>query len=86
MYYVYILENPKSLKLYIGYTSNLKRRISEHNNGQGGKTTRQGKLWKLIYYEAYLNKRDATGREIFLKSGSGHKFIKKQLNHYLKKT
>ena len=86
MYYVYILENGDDLKWYIGYTSNLRRRLDEHNNGRGGQTTKQSKEWKLIYYEAYVNKNDATGREIFLKSGSGHRFINKQLNHYLKKT
>jgi len=40
---------------------------------------------KLIYFEAYLNQSDALGREKFLKSGSGHRFIKKQLNNYLAK-
>lgn len=85
MYYVYILEKDTDKTWYIGYTSDLRKRLSNHNNGKGGKTTQKGKFWKLIYYEAYLNKEDATGREIFLKSGSGHKFIHKQLFHYLKK-
>lgn len=85
MYYVYILENNYDKRWYIGYTSDLKRRVSEHNNSSGGKTTKQGKSWKLIYYEAYIDKNDATGREIFLKSGAGHRFIKKQLSYYLKK-
>ena len=84
MYYVYILEKASDKTWYIGYTSDLRRRIEEHNSGKGGKTTSQSKSWKLIYYEAYLNKEDATGREVFLKSGSGHKFLKKQLDHYLK--
>jgi len=84
MYYVYILEKDIDKTWYIGYTSDLRKRISNHNNGKGGKTTKEGKSWKLIYYEAYLNKGDATGREVFLKSGSGHRFINKQLSHYLK--
>lgn len=84
MYYVYILEN-KDKSLYIGYSSNLKQRIKDHLNGDGGKTTKQKIGWKLIYYEAYLNKEDATGREIFLKSGAGRKYINKQLKHYLNK-
>jgi putative endonuclease len=82
MYYVYLLENNLNKRWYIGYTSDLKRRINEHNNSKGGKTTKQGLSWTLIYYEAYLNKNDANGREIFLKSGSGHRFIKKQLKYY----
>jgi len=38
---------------------------------------------KLIYFEAYFNKKDALSREKFLKGGSGHKYLKKQLKHYL---
>jgi len=84
MYCVYLLENQQDKSWYIGFTSDLKRRITEHNNKQGGRTTRtkQGK-WKLIYAEAYLDKQDAIGREKFLKSGSGRKYLKKQLIHYL---
>ena len=37
---------------------------------------------KLIYYEAYLAEEDAKGRERFLKSGSGRKYLDKQLKHY----
>ena len=85
MYYVYLLENNINKKWYIGFTSDLRRRLIEHNSGKGGKTTSHGKSWKLIYYESYIDKQDATGREIFLKSGSGHKYINKQLKHYLKK-
>ena len=38
-----------------------------------------------IYYEAYLERDDALGRERYLKSGSGRKFLKTQLRHYLDK-
>jgi hypothetical protein len=37
---------------------------------------------QLIYYEAYLLPKDAKARELFLKSGSGKRFIHKQLGHY----
>lgn len=83
MYYVYLLENQNDKSFYIGYTSNLKRRIFEHQGGKGGRTTKLKKNWKLIYFEGYLDKQDAMGREKFLKSGSGRKFLKKQLFHYL---
>ena len=84
MYSVYILENLSDKSWYIGCTDNLKRRLKEHINGQGGKTTKE-KLggWKLVYAEAYVDKRDAFGRERFLKSGAGRRFLKKQLCHYL---
>ena len=86
MYSVYLLENQNDRSWYIGFTTNLKRRIFEHNNKQGGRTTiiKQGK-WKLIYAEAYVDRNDALGREKFLKSGSGYRYLKKQLKNYLEK-
>ena len=68
---------------YIGYSSNLERRILEHQNGKGGRTTKLKSGWLLIYFEAYLDKRDALGREKFLKAGSGRKYLNKQLIHFL---
>ena len=83
MYYVYILEHGIDSSWYIGFTGNLRKRVSDHQNGKGGRTTRIKPNWNLIYYESYLNKSDALGREIFLKSGSGRKYLKKQLKNYL---
>lgn len=79
MYYVYLLQSDAG-KLYIGYSSNLKQRIKEHLSKKVTSTKRNN--YRLIYYEAYLNKADAVGREIFLKSGSGRRYINKQLTHY----
>jgi len=85
MYYVYLLENQHDKGWYIGMTSNLKRRLEEHNSGTGGRTTKLKKHWKPIYFEDYLNKQDAVGRERLLKSGSGRKYLKKQLRNYFSK-
>ncbi|MDD3711793.1 MAG: GIY-YIG nuclease family protein [Patescibacteria group bacterium] len=82
MYYIYILENKIDKSWYIGYSSNLKKRISDHLSGNGCRTTSIKSGWCLIYYEAYLKKLDAIGREKFLKSGPGRKYIKKQLINY----
>lgn len=83
MYYVYVLQNANDQSWYIGYSANLKQRIERHNKGDGARTTSRKKDWKLIYYEAYLDEQDAKGRERFLKSGSGRRFLKKQLVHFL---
>ena len=83
MYWIYILESYKDKGWYIGYSSDLKKRLKEHISGYGGKTTSRKTDWKLIYCEGYLNIQDAKGRERFLKSGSGRKFVKKQLTNYL---
>lgn len=82
MYYVYILQSVVDKSLYIGYSPDLKLRLVKHNKGQVP-STKGKKPYILIYYEAYLNRKDATGREIFLKSGAGWRFMKKQLSHYL---
>jgi len=82
MFYVYVLENQNDKSLYIGFTDNLRRRVFEHNNGQGGRTTKLKKGWGLIYFEGYLLKKDALGREKFLKGGSGRKYLRKQLSNY----
>ena len=83
MYYVYLLENQGDKGWYIGYSADLKKRVERHQNGSGARTTRIRSNWELIYYEAYKNELDAKGRARFLKSGSGRKFLKKQLQHYL---
>jgi len=70
MFYVYILQSVKSRNFYIGYTSDLKNRFKEHNNGKN-LTTKPFRPYKLIYYEAFLNKKDAKSREEYLKSGWG---------------
>ena len=85
MHFVYVLESETTKRWYIGYSMNIEQRLDAHNDGKNVSTSHGG-LWKLIYYEAYLEKMDALGREKFLKSGSGHRFIKKQLTHYFAKT
>jgi putative endonuclease len=84
MHFVYVLESKAAKQWYIGYTLNIDQRVEAHNEGKNISTSQKGP-WKLIYYEAYLEKRDALGREKFLKSGSGHRFIQKQLAHYFQK-
>lgn len=85
MHTVYVLENQMDKSWYIGQTDNLKRRLIQHNSGVGGRTTvlKEKASWKLMYAEAYCDKRDALGREKFLKGGSGRKYLQKQLVHYL---
>lgn len=81
-YYVYILESLKDKGWYIGFTNNLNRRIEQHNKGENISTKNRLPL-KLIYFEGYLYKDDAFGREQFLKSGGGRRFLNKQLKNYL---
>ena len=84
MFYVYLLHSTKDNGFYIGYSTDLKRRLSEHIRGTSFATKVRGP-WKLIYYEAYEESEDAKGREQFLKSGAGRRFLRAQLRHYLKR-
>lgn len=84
MHYVYVLESETSGKWYIGFTDDLRARLKRHNEHGNVSTAHRGP-WRLIYYEAYIVREDALGREKFLKSGSGWKFLKKQVWHYIER-
>jgi putative endonuclease len=84
VFYVYVLRSESDFGFYIGFSTELKRRLSEHMHGASFATKSRGP-WKLIYYEAYTEREDAEGREKFLKSGAGRRFLRAQLRHYLKR-
>jgi len=68
-YYVYMLKsinNNKSNKSYVGYTSNLSERINKHNSSKGAKSTR-GYKWVLIYKRYFKDKSKAMSYEYKLK-------------------
>ena len=52
---------------YVGYTNNLKKRISLHNSGKGAKFTK-GRRWRLIYKEHFNSKKEAISREYYIKN------------------
>jgi len=74
MHYVYVLWSKADKKFYIGYTDNLKRRINEHNAGKVHTTVRFGNP-QLIFFEAFLSRRDAQRREKYFKTTKGKKAL-----------
>ena len=66
MFYTYVLKGSSNPSFYIGYTSDLKKRLKEHNDGKVV-ATKKGVPWVLIYYEAFLNLSSARDREFKLK-------------------
>ena len=67
-YHVYMLISlSRKPVTYVGYTNNLKRRITLHNMSKGAKFTR-GRKWKLIYKEKYGSKKEAISREYYIKN------------------
>jgi len=66
-FYVYMLISiEKKPVTYVGYTIDLKKRITLHNQGKGAKFTR-GRKWKLIYKEKHTSKIKAISREYYIK-------------------
>lgn len=82
MFYVYILRSKKDNQFYTGYTSDLEKRIHEHNKGAVFSTKNRVPL-ELVYFEACLNQQDATHREKYLKTSWGKRYIKQRLKNYL---
>ena len=83
MFYMYILQSLKSEKLYVGFTKDLKKRVQEHNRRLNF-STKFHLPWKLIYYEASLNEKDARRREGYFKTSQGRRMIKLRLKEYFK--
>lgn len=78
---VYVLRSQKDDYNYVGCTNNLKRRMSEHENGKVPSTKKRRPL-HMIYAEYYLNQQDAFAREQFLKTGWGKNYLKRVLKNY----
>jgi predicted GIY-YIG superfamily endonuclease len=78
MHYVYIIQSIHFQdQTYVGCTSNLKKRLYNHNSGTTPHTDKY-KPWKLIAYIAFEDKTKAYDFEAFLKSGSGREFKKRR--------
>jgi len=81
MYYTYVLLSEQDKKMYTGFTHDLKQRFEQHNKGFV-ESTRDRRPFKLIYYEACLEREDAIRREQYLKTTYGKMFIRKRLKFY----
>ena len=69
MWYIYIIQCSDNT-LYTGTTTDVSRRIAEHNRSKGGSYTRIRMPVKLIYQEAYPNRSEALKREAQIKRWS----------------
>ncbi len=64
--YVYILCSTDGQRTYVGWTTDLDKRLEAHNAGKGAKSTR-GRSWRLRYAERFKNRGEAMSREWHLK-------------------
>ena len=77
MYYVYAIKSLERVYIYVGMTTNVERRINEHNKGKN-RSTKAYKPFDLIYVEEFDTRIKARQREKYLKSGIGKEFLKNQ--------
>lgn len=69
MNYTYMLECADG-SIYTGWTTDVERRLKEHNSGRGAKYTRARLPVVLVYYESFAEKCTAMKREAEIKSYS----------------
>jgi len=74
-WHVYALSSLVRNYIYVGLTSNVERRIRQHNEGKE-KTTRPYRPFNLILTETYQTRIEAREREVYLKSGSGKEYLR----------
>ncbi|MEK7630994.1 MAG: GIY-YIG nuclease family protein [Patescibacteria group bacterium] len=78
MWYIYVLKSQKDGRHYIGFTSDLEKRLLRHNSG-GNISTKHRRPLELIYSEQYEDRITALRREKEIKSWKGGEMFKKLL-------
>jgi putative endonuclease len=78
MFFVYILKSLKDNSYYVGETADIRKRLSEHNNGSAHYSATK-RPYILVWYCAFPSKTSALIFERYLKSGSGFAFRNKHL-------
>lgn len=80
-FYTYILQSENDLEQYVGYTTDLRKRLEEHRMGRVFST--KGRLpLALVYYEACTESADAKQREKYLKITASRRFLAKRLRSF----
>jgi putative endonuclease len=74
-YFIYVLKSKLTGSSYVGHTSDIEKRLIEHNNNKS-LSTRGKKPWRLVYKEEYTTRSDAASREKYFKSIKGRLELK----------
>jgi putative endonuclease len=77
-FYTYVLKSEFDGTLYVGWTNDLKHRLTEHNGGHVASTKLRIPM-TLVYYEACLSREKAILREKQLKTGFGRSYLSKRI-------
>jgi putative endonuclease len=73
-YFIYVIQSLSHGTRYVGVTTDVVKRLSEHNAGKC-RYTKGRRPWKVLHREGLGMLSEARKREIFLKSGQGRKFL-----------
>ena len=79
LFYVYVLVSETTGETYVGQTSDLERRLEQHNHPEFNgtlHTKRRKGPWRLLHSETFSTRSDAMRRERWFKTGSGYRFVK----------
>jgi len=74
MWFVYVIESVSAPRLYVGITTNIRKRLASHNRGKT-KSTKHWIPWKIRHIEQYEDRQEAVAREKFLKTGVGREYL-----------
>ena len=75
IWFVYVLRSKKDFKHYVGLTSDLDKRIKDHNGGKVPSTSDR-RPFELVYFEMFKSRSLAEKRERFFKTGDGRVVLK----------
>jgi putative endonuclease len=81
-FFVYVLQSESTGETYIGQTSDLQRRVAQHNDPNCQltlHTKRRRGPWRLVHSEELLTRAEAMRREKELKSGKGREWIRQKI-------
>jgi len=80
-FFTYVLQSKADGKFYTCFTSDLERRLNDHNSGKVYSTKKRIPL-ELVCFEFCLNIDDAIHREKYLKTTYGKRYIRNRIKHY----
>jgi putative endonuclease len=76
MYYVYVLKSVNFNKVYVGLTTNIDKRLIQHNSGKI-KSNKAYTPFIVVYFETFKTREDARKKEKYFKAGAGRRYLTK---------
>ena len=78
-HFIYILYSESKDNYYVGYSKNLKERLSKHNQNHKG-FTGKARDWRIVHTEEFPDKNSAVMREKEIKKKKSRKYIEFLVN------